>query len=244
MIKTVEELSLNAWPGLQVLVYDGWILRFANGYTRRANSIIPLYSSTKDPVEKIGFCEKVYGDKGLPTIFKLTAASEPQELDLLLAERGYRAEALTSVQLLDLARLSDTGQLEVELASIETEDWHTAFCRMHTIGVNQQETHQQIVSAIVPKKCFAAVRLDGQVVGCGLGVLQDEMIGLFDIIVDKAHRRQKYGERIVRALLDWGKGLGGRTAYLQVMCNNSPALGLYGGIGFREEYQYWYRVKP
>jgi ribosomal protein S18 acetylase RimI-like enzyme len=244
MMRTIEELSMNAWPGLQTMNYDGWILRFANGYTRRANSVIPLYPSKNNPVEKIGFCEKVYGDQGLPTIFKMTAASEPHELDLLLSERSYRAEALTTVQLLGLARLVNGGQTEVDLASLETEDWHAAFCRMNGIGLNQQETHRQIVSAIVPKKCFAAVRLSGQVVGCGLGVLQDGMMGLFDIIVDKAHRRQKYGDRIVRALLDWGKQGGAQMAYLQVMCNNPPALGLYAGIGFREEYQYWYRVKP
>jgi hypothetical protein len=34
MIKTFEELLLNMWPALQTKLYDGWILRFANGYTK------------------------------------------------------------------------------------------------------------------------------------------------------------------------------------------------------------------
>ena len=34
----IEELTLNAWPSLRSLLFDGWVLNFADGYTRRAYS--------------------------------------------------------------------------------------------------------------------------------------------------------------------------------------------------------------
>ena len=50
-----EELSLNAWPSLQTQFYDGWILRYTNGYsyTSRANSVNLLYPSVLNVSEKL-----------------------------------------------------------------------------------------------------------------------------------------------------------------------------------------------
>jgi hypothetical protein len=60
MIRTLEELGMNAWPSLQTVLYDGWVSRFSEGYTRRANSAHPLYPSRVDVQDKIAACEKMY----------------------------------------------------------------------------------------------------------------------------------------------------------------------------------------
>ena len=157
--------------------------------------------------------------QGLPTIFKLTAASCPQDLDTLLAERGYQADAYTSVQLLDLTHWDQVAAVGVSLAQSETEEWQAAFCRMSGIGQAYRTTRQQILKAIMPATCFASILVDGRVVGCGLGVMQAGFMGLFDIVIDRDHRRQGYGERLVRNLLVWGRQHGADTAYLQVSCS-------------------------
>ena len=85
MITTIEELSLNAWASLQTVLYDGWVLRFANGYTKRANSVNPIHPSSLDIEEKIRFCENHYQDRNLPVVFKLTPTVYPSDLDEKLA---------------------------------------------------------------------------------------------------------------------------------------------------------------
>jgi N-acetylglutamate synthase len=242
MILAVEELSINAWPALQTMLVDGWVLRFANGFSKRANSINPLYPSKRTPAEKITACEKMYRDKCLPVVFKLTGAAYPEGLDALLAERGYQAESATSVQLLDLKNWDRSSARDAAFTPLALDAWQADYCRMNGIEGEDQTTHRLILQSIVPVTCFAALRVEGRIATCGLGVLQDGFVGLFDIVTNPYCRQHGYGERLVRGLLRWAKRLGAHTAYLQVMLSNAPSLRLYARIGFQEAYQYWYRV--
>ena len=67
---TFEELTMNAWPSIQTMVFDGWILRMPNGFTKRANSIIPLYTFDNDINGKIKYSEDIFRKNNLPVIFK------------------------------------------------------------------------------------------------------------------------------------------------------------------------------
>jgi ribosomal protein S18 acetylase RimI-like enzyme len=243
MIRSIEELSMNAWPAMRTLHYDGWVLRFADGYTKRANSIYPLYPSKIDLDEKIDFCESFYRVLGLPTVFKMTAAGTPADLDSRLAAHDYRRDSQTSVQVLDLKAGKYEIPAEIEVTSKDSETWHAAFARMNNVSPERRTTHEHILRAILPDKCYASISLDGAIIGCGLGVSQAGYLGIFDIVIDSSHRKQGYGERMMMALLAWGARLGAHTAYLQVMCDNVPALQLYEKLGFQEKYQYWYRIK-
>ncbi len=42
------------------------------------------------------------------------------------------------------------------------------------------------------------------------------------------------------ALLEWGAEQGARTAYLQVLADNEPAMRLYERLGFNEHHRYHY----
>lgn len=241
-IRQIEELSINAWASLQTLVYDGWLIRFSNGYTKRANSVNPLYASTEDIEDKIYYCESLFRARNLKTVFKMTDSVFPDSLDVVLEERGYMTIDHTSVQLLSLSELRKPSIHSVELDERLTDAWLNQFCTLNNQDANKT-TMKQMLSLIVPQTCFISLLDHDDVVACGLGVLERGYLGVFDIVTDARYRNQGYGEQLMLNLLKWGIENGAEHAYLQVMLNNAPALRLYAKLGFQEMYRYWYRVK-
>ena len=56
-IARIEDAALNAWPSPRQMVYDGWLLRFTGGESKRVNSVNIRYASSLPLSEKIAFCE-------------------------------------------------------------------------------------------------------------------------------------------------------------------------------------------
>jgi GNAT superfamily N-acetyltransferase len=241
--RLLEEITITAWPSLQSVYDDGWVLRFADGYTRRANSVNPLYPGSQPLDEKIGRCESFYRSHGLNVVFKISPAVCPPGLDAILDERGYVEDARTSVQMMSLNALDMSGIEPLTLAEGISEDWLAAYCRLNTIDPRRLPTMTRMLASIAPETCYASIVENGEIVAVGLGVADRGYIGVFDIVADTRLRNRGLGRRVVTNLLQWGKTRGAQQAYLQVMLNNAPALHLYNKIGYREIYQYWYRVK-
>ncbi len=240
-IAMIEELSLNALPALHTALFDGWVVRFAQGYTRRANSVNPLYPGAFDLTDKIMQAEMLYRQRHLPTVFKLTPQSIPSELDDRLHRRSYREESGASVQVLDGLPTSQSAR--VSLSSTLTETWLKAYFRLNSTPIRFYAVMKTMLANIVPTRAFAALIHEQEIVAVGLGVLERGYVGLFDIVTAPALRRQGLGEELVLALLDWGRRGGASQSYLQVVPTNTPALRLYAKLGFSEAYQYWYRVR-
>lgn len=156
-ITRLEELTLNGWPALQTLARDGWLLRLANGYTRRANSVLPLYPGRQRLDEKIAAAEALYRARGQAVVFKLTAASQPAELDEALAARGYALEAPTSAQVLDLTTTALEAPATATCDEALTDEWLAAFCALSQVPERHHATMRQMLGSIVPAHAFFAV---------------------------------------------------------------------------------------
>jgi ribosomal protein S18 acetylase RimI-like enzyme len=245
MIRAIEERSLNAWPSLETVYYDGWLLRFANGFTRRANSVNPIYPSTADVAEKIRCCEDLYGSRQQATIFKLTAACQPETLDGELASGGYSREADTSVQLLSLQAI-DVPELrqDLQLGAFDqpTERWVASYMTLSEQAGHHKPVLCQMLDRIAPRRCFLSLDQGGETIAVGMAVLERGYLGLFDIAVAAALRGRGLGTQCVSQLLRWGQMNGAQHAYLQVMQRNTAAVRLYARLGFTEAYSYWYRI--
>ena len=240
MILELEEVALNAWPALHTVVYDGWLLRMSNGYTRRANAVHPFYTSTLPLDEKIAACERLYAAYGLPAIFKLTDAAQPSNLDAALETRGYRFDPgarIMTVTLDSAPPLHPAARFEPAVS----DAWIGHYTRLNAERAKHNDILQRLFSAIAVPAAYVTLLRDEQVVGIGVAVAERGNVGLFGLAVDPAFRRQGLGVQLVETCLAWGATQGARRAYLQVHPNNLPAIGLYERVGFREVYRYWYR---
>ncbi len=113
MIRRFEEISNNAWPAIHTIQYDGWLLRFANGVTKRSNSVSLLYPSAIDPEKKITFCEKTYKARAITPCFKITSIADPTDIDQKLEKRGYYIHSRISFQTRELTFTNGTRRLEM-----------------------------------------------------------------------------------------------------------------------------------
>jgi ribosomal protein S18 acetylase RimI-like enzyme len=242
IIQTIEEISLNAWPSLQQILYDGWILRFASGHTKRANSVNPVYTGNINVYKKIERCEQIYIDKKLQPVFRITPLAYPENLDQILAKAGFEKKDLVSVQVMDLISFQPQAPYSIRFWEEFSLDWLDNFANLSGVS-KQQEALAGILGNIASRKCFAVLLKDNRVVSCGLGVLENQYIGIFEIVTAKPERRKGYGKELLYNILGWAKHNGAKKAYLQVAVNNRPAFNLCSKLGFQGIYQYFYRIK-
>ena len=145
------------------------------------------------------------------------------------------------------------AKTEIRLSHEIDDNWLEAFLTLE--GKDKDicpETARAMLNAIrKPVYCAALYENEishgsnadcGRIVGCGLGVVEDNKIGIYDIRVESSFRQNGIGARICRAIMEEGKKEGAQKAFLHVSATNRPAVRLYQGLGFEEAYTYWYRV--
>ena len=231
----------RAWPSFETIDYDGWILRFADGYTKRSNSVDPHFGSSLPMAKKIAYCESGYRERGLPTIFRLTPFSQPQGLDGMLAERGYQTLDPTLVMTRSLDSVLEDNVEPVSV--IPADQWFATFDGLRKLEPFERASHRRIIESSEGEQCFVAATENGMPMACGLGVLVDDAVGLFDLFTRESHRGQGLGSSIVRSILEWASNRAAGTEFIQVHSLNLPARRLYERFGFEAVYPYWYRIK-
>lgn len=241
----IEELTMNAWPALKTYMYDGWLLRLSNGYTKRANSISPLYGSNLDYKSKIRHCMKLYGTQGLPTIFKLTTLQDTKELESILSDEGFSKLDDTSVYTVDLEEsYGDTQNPRIDIKHGYSNSWANEYIMIRNITDGQTiRTLKTMLASILDDVLFFTYRFNDIPVGFGYCVITDEYAGLYNLYVAENFRGEGIGESLVRAMLNEGVKRGAKKAYLQVVIGNNVAVSLYDKLGFKENYRYWYMKK-
>ncbi len=240
-IRGLEERAFNAWPALSTILASGWVMRFASGYTKRANSLNAW--APECPLEAIlPEAQALYRRSRLPLIARLSPLAGP-DADALLEARGFQRldETLVMTMPLHDAIVADG---EVSVSSNLDLGWKDGFAAANGVPAEKRFIHDAILASIRGPTAFAQLTDVDAALAFGLAVAERGKVGLFDIVTAPAARRRGAGRRLVTSLLGWGRQHGASEAYLQVVATNAPAIALYRGLGFVEAYRYHYRVAP
>jgi ribosomal protein S18 acetylase RimI-like enzyme len=242
LIRGLEERAGNAWPALRTLLVDGWVVRLADGFSKRSNSAcayVPFARPVGAVIEEI---EAIYRRAGQPSIIRLTPLAPSGDADILAA-RGYAP--LDDTHLMTRRLQAGDGPVDpaLRLEARPGEAWLDAFSRHNHHGPAYRQTVRSVAELIAHDTVFATLIHDGEPVAWGHAVQERGLVGLFNIVVSPDHRRQGHAGRLTRALMAWGRDRGAHFAYLQVTDENRQAKALYEGLGFTGSYMYRYWKK-
>jgi GNAT superfamily N-acetyltransferase len=236
-----EEAAFESWPALETQTRAGWLLRFGKGYTKRANSANAGAKALQLDEAEITSIEDAYRERGLRPTFRLVSDPALTGTDSLLIERGYR---ITDLSLVMTASLAAAAPSEDLCFLNDPAAWLELFQQISGKPIEGQAVHLEILRRITHPSAYAVKYQNGTPVSCGLAVLANGCLGLFDIATAATHRGQGLASELCRGLLEWGRGTGAQSAYLQVVGANTAAIRLYESLGYRYAYHYWYRIAP
>lgn len=259
----IELMAAKAFPASIVQPINGWLARYTPDVrSRRANSILPLTFSPGRPTGETGHEATVagafaatlsesicfYETRGLPARVQISPAAVPFDLDERLERAGFVRESTTLAMVCPLAaplaRLApwDAG-LHVEIRPQPSAEWLSFYLEHGTGKAMTQSSAAELLFRIHGEAAFLTVRAPEQVVGIGLGVL-DDWHGVFSVATHPGFTRRGVASCIVRGLAERGTLKGKEFAYLQVAEENYPARALYEKAGFETAYSYHYRSGP
>lgn len=240
----MEQRGFNAWPALHSVLCGDWLLRAAQGHTKRANS-----ANAQQPGARLGALlpqiEAFYARQGLPPIFRLSPLAS-READIQLEQAGYLLadpSLLMRAALAELAQPAGRKGLDLIVEARPAAAWLHGFAHANAVPPEHGQVHCRMLQSIAWPAAFATLQVGGEPVGFGLAVLERGAVGLYDIVIAPQRRGLGLGRFLVQALLRWGREQGAQWAQLQVREPNRAARGLYESLGFQSVYDYHYRLR-
>lgn len=244
-----EELAAvtaRAWQPVESEPLGDWRLRAAGGFTRRANSALPLGDPGLPVGEALDRVRAWYAERDLPPYVQTaTGAAGTQELLCAELERhGWRREVTAQMRIAALAPVGDGAAdvAAVRLTRAPDAAWLARYQRFSTPG-----PHVLRVLESGPSVWFATVAAGdgGAPDAIGRCVVDGRWAGFMAVEVAPERRRRGLATTVMTALARRALDEGASAAWLQVEEENEGARALYDGMGFALHHSYHhYRPSP
>ncbi|MFH8978079.1 GNAT family N-acetyltransferase [Streptomyces sp. NPDC017890] len=237
----LARVTARAWPPVESERLGEWELRAAAGFTRRANSVLPLGDPGLPLDEALTAVRRWYGVRGLPAYVQ-TATGAAGTQELLCAElerRGWVREVTAEVWTGALAPVADLAEGTGAVLSREADEAWLA--RYRRGGVSEVALR---VLAGGPSVWFATVPGTDAPAAIGRCVVDGRWASFAAVEVDPARRRRGLATTVMAALARRALDEGASAAWLQVETDNAGARALYAGMGFAAHHAYHHYREP
>lgn len=253
-------IAARAWQPVERERLGEWELRASSGFTRRANSVLPLGDPGLPLDEALTAVRRWYTARGLPAYIQPATGAEGTQ-ELLCAEleaRGWTREVTAELWTGSLAPLADREAPEVELSRTADAAWLGRYQRKGLSEValkvlgggsprsSEVETGGGAESGRGPSVWFATVPGAQGTPPAAIGrcVVDGRWAGFAAVEVDREQRRRGLATAVMAALARQALDEGASAAWLQVEKDNEGARALYAGLGFGAHHAYHHYREP
>jgi GNAT superfamily N-acetyltransferase len=250
-IKCLQEILMNSWPARHYYFLNGWILRFTDGVTARANSVFPFnYTGNLNTIDKdIKLVGKAYKAYKLPAIFTMPDFFEPSNLDIKLAAHGYKQlGCITYTMVIPVQELKvDTINKDFNYFFVfrRIKEISNFLAKFSKRGNEAQRVLEALTNRIIiPQKQFIIAKCENKIIGTLMGILDRQFLYIVDMLVHQDFRRKKVATSMIfKIIKEWGIPNGIKTIWLQVETENKEAMNLYSNLRFKKAFRYYYLEK-
>ncbi len=238
--RDIELMLMRTWPAIEERTYDGWVLRFSRGYTKRSNCINPLYESYFDLEEKFEYCRKIYKEKRLPIIYKLIDTKVSLMVDEFLEKKGLKKQDMVTVKEIDLTDV-DYNLKSISINWGFSKEWYDFYTAENNLNTEEKDIIKKLLEKNDKNNVYVCKSINNEIIAVAMGSVEKNRMGIFNVYVKDTYRKKGYATEILEGLLVEARKINVEKAYLQVMETNERALKLYKKMGFVLKYKTWYR---
>lgn len=235
-VQACETRLVNLWPAVDTLLVDDWVLRFANGYSGRANSASAIRPGAELSDPDLTLIAQLYRAAELQPAIRLTPLAAP-DLERRLTAQGWHLRT-SSIGMTAPARPDWQRAAEVSVAAAPPAHWLDGISALQEPSKRQPAHLAAIVGRIRLPAGFATLHASGAPVAFGMVAVDRGWAEIGSIIARPEVRGQGLGRRLVTSLLAWAVENGAETVFLQVEASNERARTLYRSLGFADLYTY------
>jgi GNAT superfamily N-acetyltransferase len=230
----LEIVCARAWPPVVEHPLGQWRLRWADGFTGRANSALAVGDPGIDVPQALkAVCDFAH-DQAIPAVVQVIEDSAVERavagagwVEWTEHAAGHRVSVLTGP-------LPDGPAPDGEVLDEPTPAWW----ELTAGGREPGDAERHVLTT--GKVGYGVVEVDGITAGAVRGAVVDGWLHVSRLAVRPDFRRRGLASALMHALAAWGREHGAGQWVLQVALDNAGALALYSGLGCTEHHRYRY----